>query len=152
MPGWLKALLIVLGIIIVLVIGVVAAGVYWVSHNKDAWLAKSTEGRDFGRKTDNQGCVDESVSRYKKDRGFSSTISVSLFMRACLDASRSTPGFCDDVPKQTDFMKSARWRVSQCQRVDLASDNNCQQLFAPVQQYCERGKSPTRADINTNSY
>ncbi len=71
MPGWLKALLIVVVVIIVLVVGVVIAGVYWISRNKDAWIAKGkevmTEGRDAGRKTDNQGCVDESISRYKKD-------------------------------------------------------------------------------------
>ena len=67
MPGWLKALLIVLVIIIVLVVGVVAAGVFWLYKNKDALVAKTkaitTEARDFGRNTDNQGCVDESISR-----------------------------------------------------------------------------------------
>ena len=140
MPGWLKALLIVLLIFIVLVVGVVVAGVYWVSRNKDAWIAKGkavmTEGRDFGRNTDNQGCVDESISRYKKDSGFGSAIGSSLFMRACLDASRPTPGFCDDVPGPTEFIKTAQWRIEQCRRVDLSRDNNCQNLFAPVQQFC----------------
>jgi len=141
MPGWLKALLIVLLIIIVLVVGAVVAGVYWVSRNKDAWLAKAkevaTEGRDFGRNADNQGCVDESISRYKKEPGFTSTISNAIFMRACLDSSRPTRGFCDDVPRQMEFIKSAQWRVSQCARVDLEKDSNCQNLFSPVQQFCE---------------
>ena len=71
MPGWLKVLLIVAVVIVVLVLGVIGAGVYYVSRNKDAWLAKgkavATEGRDFGRNSDNQGCVDESISRYKKE-------------------------------------------------------------------------------------
>ena len=61
MPGWLKALLVVIIVIIVLVVGVVIAGVYWISRNKDAWIARGkevmTEGREFGRDTDNQGCV-----------------------------------------------------------------------------------------------
>jgi len=156
MPGWLKALLIVLGIIIVLVVGVVVAGVYYVSRNKDAWLAKGkevmAEGREFGRKTDNQGCVDESVSRYKKDPGLTAIISNSLFTRACLDVSRATPGFCDDVPKQTDFVKTARWRVAQCQRVKLANDSNCPNLFTPVQQFCESEKRSSTEESNTNSY
>jgi len=141
MPGWLKALLIVVVVVIVLVVGVVIAGVFWISHNKDAWIARGkevmTEGRDFGRKTDNQGCVDESISRYKKDPGFTGTISNGIFMRGCLESSRPTPDFCDDVPRQTEFIKSAQWRLSQCTHVDLQKDNNCQNLFAPVQQFCE---------------
>ena len=141
MPGWLKALLIVVVVVIVLVVGVVIAGVYWISRNKDAWIAKGkevmTEGRDAGRKTDNQGCIDESISRYKKEPGFASTISNSLFMRGCLESSRPTPGFCDDVPRQTEFIKTAQWRLSQCTHVHLEKDNNCQNLFSPVQQFCE---------------
>ena len=91
MPGWLKALLIIVVVIIVLVVGVVIAGVYWISRNKDAWIARGkevmTEGRDFGRQSDNQGCVDESISRYKKEPGLASTISNGIFMRGCLESS-----------------------------------------------------------------
>jgi hypothetical protein len=156
MPGWLKALLIVLAVIVVLVVGAIVAGVYYVSRNKDAWLAKGkavmTEGKDFGRNSDNQGCVDESISRYKKEPGFTSAISNSLFMQACLDASRPTPNFCSDVPKATEFMKSAQWRVDQCRRIDLSSDSYCQQLFQPVQQFCERGPRKLSGDRNVNSY
>jgi hypothetical protein len=152
MPGWLKALLVVVIVIVILIIGAIAGGIYYISRNKDAWLAKGkevmTEGRDFGRNTDNQGCVDESISRYKKNPGLTSIISNSLFMRSCLDSSRPTPGFCDEVPKATEFVKSAQWRVSQCRRVNLSSDNNCQQLFSPVQQFCER---PFKSSGNSNS-
>src|SRR6266704_6899594 len=116
MPGWLKALLIIAILFVLLVVGVIAAGIYWWTQNKDALIARGkavvTEGRDFGRKSDNQGCVDQSISRYKKDPGFGSTISTSVFMQACLENSRPTPGFCDEVPRQTEFMKSAQWRIS----------------------------------------
>ena len=156
MPGWLKVLLIVVVVIVLLVLGCIGAGVYYVSRNKDAWIAKgkavATEGRDFGRNSDNQGCVDESISHYKKDPGFTSAISNSLFMRACLDSSRPTPNFCTDVPKATEFMKSAQWRVEQCRHIDLSSDSYCQQLFQPVQQFCERGPRKADENSNTNSY
>src|SRR5437588_3573136 len=141
MPGWLKALLIVAIIVVVLIVGVVGAGVFWWMRNKDALMARAkevvTEAKDYGRKTDNQGCVDESISRYKREPGFSSAISDSIFMRTCLDASKTTPGFCNDVPTKTEFMKSAQWRRDQCSRVDLSKDSYCQQLFQPVQDYCE---------------
>lgn len=142
MPGWLKALLIVAILGVLLIVGVVGFGIYWWAHNKDALLARGkavmTEGRDFGSNTDNKGCVDESVSRYKKDPGISSTISNSIFMNTCLESSRPTPGFCDEVPKETEFVKSAQWRISQCKQFDLSSDRYCQNLFQPVQQFCQR--------------
>lgn len=156
MPGWLKALLIVLVVIVLLVLGCIGAGVYWWMTNKDALMARAkevaTEGRDFGRNSDNQACVDESVSRYKKDPGISSAISTSIFMRMCLDASRPTPGFCTDVPKATEFIKSGQWRVDQCRKVDLTSDSYCQQLFQPVQEFCEKGAHKSDGDRNANSY
>ena len=152
MPGWLKALLAVVIIIVLLVVGVIVGGVVWWSRNKDKLLARGkevmTEGRDFGRNTDNQGCVDESMSRYKKEPGFSGAISNSIFMRTCLDASRPTPGFCDSVPGKTEFIKTAQWRRDQCAKVDLSKDSYCQQLFQPVQEYCERGP---RRSTDSNS-
>lgn len=155
MPGWAKALIIVAVVIVLLVVGVIAAGVFWWSRNKDTLIARGkavvTEGKDFGRKSDNQGCVDESISRYKKEPGFSSSISTSIFMQTCLQNSRPTPGFCDEVPRQTEFMKSAQWRVDQCRLVDLSTDRYCQQLFSPVQKFCERQMSRSNGEGESNS-
>src|SRR6266853_3950362 len=156
MPGWLKALLAVAIIIVLLVVGVIVGGVVWWSRNKDKLLARGkevmSEGRDFGRNSDNQGCVDESISRYKKEPGFGSALSNSIFMQSCLDSSRPTPNFCTEVPKATEFMKSAQWRVDQCRKIDLSSDSYCQQLFEPVQQFCERGPRKSSESSNRNSY
>jgi len=142
MPGWAKALIIVGIAVVLLVVGVIAAGVFWWSHNKDALIARGkaqvTEGRNVGVTTNNQGCVDQSVLRYKADPGFAGTIAANLFMQTCLQASSPTPGFCDEVPREIEFIKSSQWRLEQCKRVDLSSDQYCQQLFAPVQQFCEK--------------
>jgi hypothetical protein len=151
----LKALIAILVLGVMLVLGVVGAGVYWWSRNKDELLARGKaqieEGREAGRATDNQGCVDRSVERYKRDPGLTSGITSSIFMQACLDASSATPGFCDDVPETSEIMKSAQWRVDQCQRVDLSSDRYCQQLFAPVQSFCERSARGNRGNENSNA-
>jgi hypothetical protein len=155
MPGWLKALLIVAIIVVLLIVGVVGAGVFWWMRNKDALMARAkevvAEAKDFGGGTDNQGCVDEGVSRYKKEPGLGNAISTSIFMRSCLEASRPTPGFCDTVPKGTEFMKAAEWQVEQCRRVDLAKDSYCRQLFQPVQQFCEKGPRRRTYGQNANS-
>ncbi len=142
MPGWAKALIIAAVLMVLLVVGAIGAGIWWWSRNKDTLIARGkavvAEGKDAGRKSDNQGCVDQSISRYKKAPGFASSIETSIFMQTCLQNSRPTPGFCDEVPRETEFIKTAQWRIAQCSRVDLSSDHNCQQLFKPVQQFCQR--------------
>jgi hypothetical protein len=148
MPGWLKVLLIVAVVLVLLVVGVVGAGVFWWMRNKDAVVGRlkevSTEGKDFGSHSDNKGCVDETMSRYKREPGFTKAISDSIFMRTCLDASKPTAGFCDGVPGRTEFIKTGQWRVEQCDQYDLRNDQYCQQLFQPVQDYCgeKRTRSP----------
>lgn len=155
MPTWAKILIIV-GLVIVLgVIAVVAGAAFWWSRNKDAVIggikAEAAEGRELGRTTDNQGCVDQSILRYKKEPGFTKLIAATLYMRSCLDVSRATPGFCDEVPSHSEFTKSARWRVAQCAKVDLAGDNYCQQLFAPIEDFCAKGPIRQDDDGNTNT-
>lgn len=154
MPGWLKALLAVAIVVVLIVVGVIVGGVVWWSRNKEKLMGRAkevmTEGRDFGRNTDNQGCVDETLARYKKEPGFASGISAGIFSRACLDASRPTPGFCNDVPRPTEFIKSGQWRVEQCRRADLSSDSYCQQLFQPVQEFCERRTNKSNNNDNSS--
>ena len=155
MPRWLKILLIVAGIVVLLVVCVVGAGVVWWMKNKDALMARArevvAEGKQFGGQHDDQACVDEAVSRYKKEPGFSSAMSNNFFLRACLEASKPTEGFCDSVPQATEFMKSAEWQIEQCRRADLARDSYCRQLFQPVQQFCERGARKSTPSPNANS-
>jgi hypothetical protein len=150
MPGWLKALLIIAIVIVLLVVGGIGAGAWWWMRNKDALLGGAQEGKEFGVRTDNQGCVTEGVTRYKKDPGITSAIATSIFMRTCLDASKPSPGFCDSVPGKTEFIKTAEWRREQCSKHGLGSDNYCQNIFQSVQEYCEHpGSSP--ANRNSNS-
>ena len=153
MPGWLKTLLIVALVLVLLAAGVIGFGVFYVMRNKDAWMARAkevaTEGKSFGKTTDNQGCVNEGLSRYKKDPGLTSVISNSVFMPTCLEASKPTPGFCDEVPKQMEFMKAAEWKLKQCRLAGLQGDSNCQNLFTPVQQFCETSYKRAREN-NSN--
>jgi len=142
MPGWAKALIIAGVLIILLVVGVIGAGVYWWSNNKDALMAKANalvkEGQEAGRQTDNQGCVDQAITRYKADRGFTNGISSGIFMESCLRVSSPTPGFCNEVPRETEFIKSGKWQQAQCERVGLGSDQYCRQLFQGVERFCDK--------------
>lgn len=155
MPRWLKILLIIAIAVVLLIVGVIGVGAFWWMKNKDALMARAkevvSEGKEFGGHNDNQACVDEAISRYKKEPRFGNALSANFFLRACLEASKPTPGFCETVPKTTEFMKSAEWQVEQCRRLDLGKDSYCRQLFQPVQQFCEKGAGKSSLGKNSNS-
>src|SRR5256885_3601193 len=124
MATWIKVTIIVVVTVVVLLIAVVGVGIYWVSKHGPE-LARSAEknvreGRDFGESTDDNGCVSETISRYKKEPGFNTSIVTNLFLRGCLDTSRATQGFCDGVPARTEFMKSGQWQVKKCEEASLS--------------------------------
>lgn len=121
----------------------VGAAVYWWTHHSRELIQAGKnavkEGSAFGSKADNQGCLDEALSRYRQNKGFAGGISTGLFLTGSLDASRSTPGFCDEVPKTTEFIRAAQWQIRKCQEAGLP-DQYCRQLYAQVQQFCERAR------------
>ena len=157
MPTWLKVLLIIGGILVVLVVGVVVASVIVVRKYGpelvEAGKQTVAEGQEYGRRTDNEGCVNEAVARHSRSEGFGDMIKNTIFLRTCLDASRPTPGFCDDVPRRFEFVKSAEWQLQQCKRYGLSPEKQCGQLFQQVQQFCEEGhrKIYRGEDENSNA-
>ena len=152
MPGWVKGLLITAAVMVVLVVGLIGAGYVWWMRNKDSLRAHAkevaAEGREFGNSSDNQGCVDETFLRYKKEPpGFFNAINYGQFMSACLEVSRPSPGFCDNVPVGK-MMELMAWRESQCQRYKVPNDQKCQQLLMGEVMFCgarKRGER-TKAD------
>jgi len=133
-------MLIIAGVLTLLVAGCVGAGFYWWSQNRDALVARGKavveSGRTAGRLTDNKGCVDQSITRYKAGPGFTSGISTGIFIQSCLKSSRPTAGFCDDVPKMTEFIRQGQWQRLQCQSVGLGSDPFCPSIFQGVERFC----------------
>lgn len=156
MPTWLKVVLIGGGLLLILLVASVGTLVYLgVKHGPElveAGKHSLEEGQAYGRATDEQGCVDESVARHKRADGLSALINTSLFMRSCLEASRPTPNFCDAVPQRTEFIKAARWQMDECKRYGLEPERQCGQLFQQVQQYCEqRGHSKSGSEDSEDS-
>jgi len=144
MPGWAKALIVTLCVVFTVVIGALVVGIVYVASNKDAWKARGREvvadGKNFGVNSDNQGCLDESIARYKSTERHLNAISTNLFMQSCLESSRPTPGFCDKVPVG-DMMKLVEWRQTQCRHYDLGDDLSCNHyLFMAVPMFCGEQK------------
>lgn len=155
MPTWMKVLLVVGVLLVLLIVGAVVA-VYFLARAYGPGLVETTrqsvaEGREYGRLTDNEGCVNEAVARQSRSEGISDLFKNTLFLRPCLEASRPTPGFCDTVPGQTEFMKSIGWQQQQCQRYGLPTEKQCGQLFGQVQQFCElRRQRGEDADLSND--
>jgi hypothetical protein len=141
----LKVVLVVGGLLALLVVAA-AVGLVYVANKYGPELVEgvkqnSEEGRQYGRLTDNEGCVNEAAERHKRAKGFGDLVREPIFLQSCLGASRPTPGFCDDVPGRFEFMKSARWQLDECKRHGLTPESQCGQLFQQVQQFCEQRRS-----------
>jgi len=145
MPTWLKVLLVVGALGVLALVLLAGVGVYLVRKHGPAMVESGKqaygEGQEFGRRTDQQGCFDEGFARHRRAEVFGELLKTNLFLGSCLDVARETPGFCDAVPPQSEFVKSIRWQLEQCERHGLTSDKQCGQLFQQVQQSCERRRT-----------
>jgi hypothetical protein len=141
----------IIGGLFLLGIIVVGGFVYWVYQNKGRLVQSAEqilkEGKEFGVKTNNEGCLQEAFSRHKRDKSFTGRISTQGFLTVCLQVSETSPGFCDGVPAQKEILKSANWMLKRCADAGLQNDQGCQQIFGAVQTYCHKSiQSPSKKD------
>jgi hypothetical protein len=129
---------------VLFVAGAVGLGVYmWKRHSGellDAGKKQYEQGLAFGKETDESGCLDQALTRYKGNRGMTGSLSAGVFVRACWTSSRPTAGFCDRVPKPLDIFTAARWQVEQSRRAGV-DEQLGGQIFAQQRAYCG-SKSP----------
>ena len=140
---WAIVLSIIGGLFLLGIIAV-AGVVYWVYQNKDRWVQSAErlvkEAKEFGAKTNNEGCLGEALSRYKRDKSIAGRISTQGFLTVCLEASEPSPGFCDGVPPRNEIVKSVNWALKKCAGAGLQNDQGCQQILGAVQAYCHRSE------------
>ena len=121
-------------------IGVVGLGAYlWTHHGSgllDAASKQYDQGQAFGQQTDEAGCLDQALVRVKANSGATGSMAASVFARACWNASRPTPGFCDGVPKPLEVLRAVRWQAEQTRKAGV-DDQFGGQIFAAQRRYCE---------------
>jgi hypothetical protein len=143
MSPLVKVILILAAVGLLLVVAVVGGVAYWVSRHGREYIDSAQqavkEGMQTGSRIDARQCVVESVNRHKKDSGFGAVIATRLFLTGCLKTAAPVEGFCDDVPRVTAIMDSAKWQIGQCQAYGL-KDSYCGQVFTEVQKYCDENK------------
>jgi hypothetical protein len=127
-------------------VGVVGlAALLWSRHGGamvEATQKQGEQGSAFGRETDEAGCLNEAVSRYKVNRGFAGSMSTSIFVGACFQTSAPTAGFCDRVPKPFDVLAGARWQTEQARKAGIDETFGVQ-IFNQMRVYCDLKRQRT---------
>lgn len=130
---------------------VVAAGlaVWFVARNADGWLeqgkGRMEAGQAAGAALDSAGCVDRALADYKRDAGPISAVSVRLWLDGCLQTAEVDAGICPEMKADNTLGRMGEliaWRQTFCARHGLATDQNCQQLAAGVEEFCFTSRSP----------
>lgn len=138
--GCLKYGLIGCGALVVLFIAAILAGSLWFKRNQDTFAGSTQEGVRFGLVRDEQACLQEAQRRAAEATTLAGQVGVGQFMRGCLEYSKPTEGFCDDVPPPTSIGRTAAWQSQRC------GDNvHCRTVIQVVQTYCVEGRPKRQA-------
>jgi hypothetical protein len=136
-------------LLVMLLILVVAALYAWV--NRDSWLvdfnqerAATTvkfkqDGQTFGKKSNQQACLDRALNQFDGCLGFSCTVNQGVFLKACLSQAEESIGFCAGVPKYrekpTEDDKS--WAKHYCWDNNIGGEG-CRLLMKQQQYFCSQ--------------
>ena len=141
--GCLKFGLIGCGVVVLLVVVLMVVGGVWFSRNSEKFQEGARDGARFGLVRDEAACFDEGKRRAAEASTVTDAFRVGPFVRACLEYSQPTEGFCDDVPPATSIGRTAAWQQQRC-----GDDGNCRNVLQVVQTYCTGGR-PKRTAADT---
>ena len=146
--GCLRAGLIGCGMLALLAVIAIVAGTIWWRRNGGELTTRAgeaaREGARAGLVSDEAACVETSQRRIGAGASIGDNFAAGSFARACLEYSRETPGFCDNVPPVTSIRRGAEWAQQRCG----AGNTACQHVSQVVQQYCAAGR-PKRTAADT---
>ena len=135
------ALVVLIGAVVVCGVG----GIFTLGLSGIAEKAES-EGREFGKGTDQRGCRDEAFRRLRvalRSHDLVKRRETQMFAYGCFQSCRATPDFCVNAPKEDAFFAVRKWSREQCQKEGLGNDDACESLFIEVSDAC-LGKTPRR--------
>ncbi len=118
----------------VAVAGIVGGTYYVIKKVDDPVLVKKreaakAEGAEFGKTTDQNGCMEKTYLREVRTDSFDT--SNHDFAKACIKASRPTPNFCDGVP----LMLDRDWFQAQCKTAGQNHDS-CIDAYTAKRDFC----------------
>jgi hypothetical protein len=116
---------------------IVAGFFFWLFRHKPDFQQRQTEGVNFGRSTDYDGCWREAVRRQKELKDFGESLQNTSFLFSCLVTSAPSPGFCEGVPERLEIFSGVQWTEKRCAGMNLGT-NDCRALLRTVQMFCEQ--------------
>ena len=142
-----KILLGVLGGLAALFVIVVALGIYWFSTSGKEYFKQFMQtaerhieaGKEAGKQTDEAGCLQAGIDRVKQSKSISDAMAAHFYLRGCLENAKPTSGFCDDVPAESEIMKSIQWQVKKSGELGVDNDNG-RQILKAIQAHCGKRK------------
>jgi hypothetical protein len=142
MKTWVKFLLGAIAVVLAASIGLGVLAVRWFNGTVKATgtliPAAQKDGRDFGGKSTQDGCVDEATRRVVGCASLACEVAEKGFLDACWGAATVDAKACDGVPKADKILDSATWGIAECKRRGHPSNSRCQRLLSDVQQLCVR--------------
>lgn len=119
---WIVIGIAMIVVVPVCVVGALTAFVLLTStkESKESYAAKEVEGREFGKTTDQAGCMKEGLARAQgiKPLDLNRNADNQGFVGECLKSSRQLPGFCDGIPSWWKFDDSD-WTFEQCDNIRM---------------------------------
>lgn len=122
------------------IVAVVFAIAAWFKTGKQSsprMEAKMQDGVEFGKTTNQQGCIDEGLKRGSRmalldwdDQGDNED-----FVLGCLKSSAPSPGFCDGVPSGVKNI-FVDWTKKKCEKINMI-EPICTGIFDQQIRFCE---------------
>jgi len=136
-----KGTKIILGVVltVILIIGLAVGGLvggfFYLDHQLSEFKQKDEQaeidGREFGKTTDQNGCMEKGFTIPISDERFD--FYNNRFINGCLSSSRPIPDFCEGVP----FLFDRKWFDEQCKKVGHNTDS-CLFAFIAKRDFCIR--------------
>jgi hypothetical protein len=99
--------------------------------------AKIQDGVEFGKTTNQQGCIDEGLKRGARQGilDFDDQADNDNFVLGCLESSAPNPGFCDGVPSGVKNI-FVDWTEKKCEKINMPRPI-CTGVFDQQIRFCE---------------
>ena len=132
------------GVLLIVGIVVVVGGLFamkrWGERVFESTSRFEEAGREFGKTTDQQGCMKEAVERSKSSGllDVGAGIGLTAFVDSCLKACRPTANFCDGVPSFFS-MNDSEWAMDECEKVGVdAEKTGCVFVMKSKHDFCRK--------------
>lgn len=139
--GWKIALSIAAAVLLLMMLGAGACIYYFSQMGKEVQQDQKA-GERLGETADEDACLKEAFARTKGKNMIAGTAAGTVFLGACLQNSKPSPGFCDSVPSSQDKEGSRTWAEARCR--DLGESNiTCGAVLGVVIGHCQKRERTT---------